>query len=74
MPPEGGILITFGKKFSEENVLNCLSETTPRAIVVIQKCVGCSRNTVKPLLDNLERSEKIKKIEIEGLGFGYIKV
>jgi len=42
--------------------------------VIIQKCVGCSRNTIKPLLDSLERLGKIKKVEIEGLGFGYIKV
>lgn len=66
--------LTYEKKYTEDMVLNCLDTEKARAIIRIKDCVGCSRNTVKALLDKMEYEGKIKKVEIEGLGFGYIKV
>lgn len=65
--------MTYEKKFTEEMVLKCLDTYHAKAIVVIKDCVGCSRNTAKALLDKMEYEGKIRKIEIEGLGFGYVK-
>lgn len=68
------MILTFEKKYTEDNVLNALDTEKARAIVVIKDKIGCSRNTCKVLLDKLEYEGKIKKVEIEGLSFGYVKV
>lgn len=65
--------MTYEKKYTDDMVLACLDTTQARAIVTIKNCVGCSRNTVKAMLDKLEYEGKIRKIEIVGLGFGYVK-
>jgi len=65
--------LTYEKKYTGEMVLNCLDTQQAKAVVVIKECVGCSRNTVKTLLDELEREGAVKRITIEGLGFGYVK-
>ena len=65
--------MTYEKKFTGYMILNCLDTEQARAVVVIKDCVGCSRNTAKALLDKLEYEGKIKKVTIEGLGFGYVK-
>jgi len=65
--------MTYEKKFNEDMVLACLDHEVAKAVVVIKDCVGCSRNTAKALLDNLERDGKVRRVVIEGLGFGYVK-
>lgn len=66
--------MTYEKKYTGDMILNCLDTEQARAVVVIKECVGCSRNTAKALLDELEREGLIKKVTIEGLGFGYVKI
>jgi hypothetical protein len=64
----------FETKFTENDFLNALSTDTIKSTAAIMKALGCSRNTAKVALDKLEYQGKIKKITIEGNGYGWLKV
>jgi len=64
----------FQTKFTDEMFLNALSTDSIKSTAAIMKIVGCSRNTAKNALDKLAASGRVKKIEIEGNGYGWQKV
>jgi predicted transcriptional regulator len=63
----------FEQKFTEEMFLNALSFDSLKSTAAVLKTVGCSRSTAKNMLDKLLIAGKIKKVEIEGNGYGWQK-
>ena len=66
--------MTFETQYTEEDFLKALDYEKIRSVKVIMVAVGCSRNTAMVMLNKLEYEGKIKKIVIEGSGFGYVRV
>lgn len=64
----------FEQKFTEEMFLNALSFDSLKSTATILKTVGCSRHTAKNALDKLLAAGKVRKVEIEGSGYGWQKV
>lgn len=64
----------FQVKFTEEAFLNALTTDTLKSTAAIIKTVGCSRGTAKKALDKLLAAGKVRKIEVEGNGYGWQKV
>ena len=64
----------FEQKFTEEMFLNALSFDSLKSTAAVLKTVGCSRSTAKNMLDKLLSVGKIKKVQIEGNGYGWQKV
>lgn len=64
----------FEQKFTEEMFLNALSFDSLKSTATILKMVGCSRGTAKNALDKLLLVGKIRKVEVEGNGYGWQKV
>jgi predicted transcriptional regulator len=56
----------FESKFSPEDVLNVLDFTKPANVAYISSTVGCSRDTAKLNLAQLERDGMVKRIETLG--------
>ena len=64
----------FQTKFTDDMFLNALSTDSIKSTAVIMKIVGCSRSTAKNALDKLVACGKVKKVEVEGNGYGWQKV
>jgi predicted transcriptional regulator len=64
----------FETKFTEEMFLNALSNDSLKSTAAVLRTVGCSRSTAKNMLDKLLSVGKIKKVQIEGNGYGWQKV
>jgi predicted transcriptional regulator len=64
----------FQQKFTEDMFLNDLSIDSIKSTATIMTSVGCSRSTAKNMLYKLVTEGKVKKIEIEGDGYGWQKV
>ena len=64
----------FQQKFTEDMFLNGLSIDRIKSTSTIMSIVGCSRSTVKNMLYKLVTEGNVKKIEIEGYGYGWQKV
>ena len=64
----------FETKFTEDKFLEALSVDSIKSTAAIMNTLGCSRNTAKAMLEKLEYQGKIKKIIIEGNGYGWLKV
>lgn len=63
----------YAPKFKEEDFEKELTDT-PKAIMVIAKAVGCSKNTAKTYLSQLEIAKKARKATIEGCPYyGWVK-
>ena len=63
----------FQQKFTEDMFLNALSIESIKSTATIMSLVGCSRSTAKNMLCKLVNEGKVKKIEIEGNGYGWQK-
>lgn len=66
--------MTFVQKFKSTDFLNVLDTVSPRSTAYVMDTLGCSRNTAKKFLDELEASSKVKKIKVEGANFGWVRV
>ena len=64
----------FQQKFTEEMFLNALTTDTLKSTAAVMDNVGCSRSTAKNMLDKLVLAEKVRRVEIEGNGYGWQKV
>ena len=64
----------FQQKFTEDMFLNALSIDSIKSTAALMSLVGCSRSTAKNMLYKLVNEGKVKKIEIEGDGYGWQKV
>jgi predicted transcriptional regulator len=64
----------FQQKFTADMFLNALSIDSIKSTATIMTSVGCSRSTAKNMLYKLVTEGKVKKIEIEGDGYGWQKV
>lgn len=64
----------FQQKFTEEMFLNALTTDTLKSTAAVMGNVGCSRSTAKNMLDKLVFVEKVRRVEIEGNGYGWQKV
>lgn len=64
----------FQQKFTEEMFLNALTTDTLKSTVAVMGNVGCSRSTAKNVLDKLVFAEKVRRVEIEGNGYGWQKI
>jgi predicted transcriptional regulator len=64
----------FQVKFTEDTFLNALTTDTLKSTSTVIKTVGCSRSTAKNALDKLLVAGKVRKVEIEGSGYGWQKV
>lgn len=64
----------FQQKFTEEMFLNALTTDTLKSTTAVMGNVGCSRSTAKNMLDKLVFAEKVRRVEIEGNGYGWQKV
>jgi hypothetical protein len=64
----------FQQKFTEDLFLNALTINSIKSTATIMSLVGCSRSTAKNMLYKLVNEGKVKKIEIEGDGYGWQKV
>jgi hypothetical protein len=54
--------------------LNALTTDTLKSTAVVMGNVGCSRSTAKNMLDKLVFVEKVRRVEIEGNGYGWQKI
>lgn len=63
--------MSFTDQYKKEDFLAVLN-SNPKATTVIAKKVGCSRNTAKKFLAELEAEGKIKEIEIEGGFYAWV--
>jgi DNA-binding Lrp family transcriptional regulator len=57
----------YEQKFSPEDILNVLDYTRPANVAYISSAVGCSRDTAKANLAQLERDGKVKRVECMGV-------
>ena len=64
----------FQQKFTEVMFLNALTTDTLKSTAAVMDNVGCSRSTAKNMLDKLVLAEKVRRVEIEGNGYGWQKV
>jgi predicted transcriptional regulator len=64
----------FQVKFTEDTFLNALTTDTLKSTSTVIKTVGCSRSTAKNALDKLLVAGKVRKVEIEGSGYGWQNV
>jgi predicted transcriptional regulator len=64
----------FQVKFTEDTFLNALTTDTLKSTSTVIKTVGCSRSTAKNALDKLLVAGKVRKVEIEGSGYGWQKI
>jgi len=66
--------MSYETQYTEEKFMGVLSCEVIKSTAAIMKTVGCSRNTAKVMLTKLEYEGKIKKITIEGNGYGWLKI
>jgi hypothetical protein len=57
----------YEAKFKPEDFLNILDFTKPANVAFISSNVGCSRDTAKFNLGQLERDGKVKRVETMGV-------
>lgn len=56
----------YEPRFKPEDVLNVLNFNKPANVAYISQTVGCSRDTAKLNLAQLERDGKVKRVETLG--------
>jgi hypothetical protein len=61
-----GLSMPYEAKFQPEDVLNVLDFNKPANVAYISQKVGCSRDTAKLNLTQLERDGKARKVETLG--------
>jgi hypothetical protein len=59
------------QKFTEDMLLNARSIDSIKLSATIMSLVGCSRSTAKNMHYKLVNEGEVKKIEIEGDGYGW---
>lgn len=64
----------FQTKFTDENFMNALTTDSIKSTGTIMGIVGCSRSTAKNMLEKLTTTGNVRKVEIEGNGYGWQKV
>ena len=63
----------FQQKFTEEMFLNALSKDSIKSTSKVMEEVGCSRSTAKSALEKRLAAGKVRKVQIEGNGYGWQK-
>ena len=66
--------MAFKKKYKDKEFLDALSTTQPRATAYVMRKLGCVRNTAKPYLQRLEAEGKIRKVEVCGNSYFWLRV
>jgi predicted transcriptional regulator len=59
--------MSYKQRFKPEDILNVLDYVKPSNIAYISSTVGCSRDTAKLNLTQLERDGKVKRVECHGV-------
>jgi predicted transcriptional regulator len=64
----------FQTKFPEQMFIDALTTDTIKSTVSVMEKVKCGRSTAKNMLEKLVSAGKVRKVEIEGNGYGWQKV
>lgn len=58
--------MTFEQQYKPETILSTLDTQTPKTMTAIANEVGCVRNTVARILNQLEKQRLVKQVQIKG--------
>lgn len=66
--------MTFQKKYEPEDFLSVLSTDTPQTTTYVAKQTGAGRSTAIRFLNDLEKANKVKRVDIEGGYHAWVRI